>query len=158
MNLQGFVWRLWWCMGLSVAAYAQAAEAGFTWYGLTEASALAQARAGDIPLRIATRDGVGLPLTEDYVPGRVTIDLGARRVVFARVEGKSAATEGTLQADLEPYIGITEDAARQLAASSKRPLRVIARDGEEFLRTMDFNPRRINVRIHQGIVRSASSG
>lgn len=53
------------------------------------------------------------------------------------------------------YLGLTEEAARERAAASGRPLRVVQRDDEHFIVTMDYQERRVNVVVQGGTVTSA---
>ena len=49
-------------------------------------------------------------------------------------------------------IGLTEEQARERAAAEGRAFRVVHRDGEDFIVTADYNPRRVNVFVQDGTV------
>lgn len=53
------------------------------------------------------------------------------------------------------YVGLTEVQARERASEAGRPLRVVQRDDEHFIVTMDYQERRVNVVVQDGTVTSA---
>jgi hypothetical protein len=53
------------------------------------------------------------------------------------------------------YVGLHEDAARERAAAETKPFRVVQRDDEHFIITMDYVERRVNVVVRNGAVESA---
>jgi hypothetical protein len=53
------------------------------------------------------------------------------------------------------YEGLTEEEAITQAEEADTPYRVIARDGEQFPATMDYNPERINFTVEDGVVTRA---
>lgn len=57
------------------------------------------------------------------------------------------------QADTaEDYVGMTVEAAQELAEENGVPFRVIERDGEPLPATMDWRPGRINASVENNIV------
>ncbi len=56
------------------------------------------------------------------------------------------------------YIGLTLEAAQQLAETERRPSRVISIDGERQTVTMDWSPVRVNFSLVGGIVTAAIGG
>jgi hypothetical protein len=56
------------------------------------------------------------------------------------------------------YIGLTLEAAQQLAETERRPSRVISIDGERQTVTMDWSPVRVNFSVVGGIVTAAIGG
>lgn len=53
------------------------------------------------------------------------------------------------------FAGLSEDQACERAAAQNAPLRVVHRDGEDFIVTADYNPRRVNISVRDGIVVTA---
>ncbi len=56
------------------------------------------------------------------------------------------------------YVGLTEEQARTRAATAGRPFRVMRRDDDAFLLTMDYVDRRVNVVVEAGVVVAAERG
>jgi hypothetical protein len=54
------------------------------------------------------------------------------------------------------FVGLTEDAASQLARDNNTSFRVTMRDGEMLPVTMDYVPGRINAQVEERIVTSFS--
>lgn len=51
--------------------------------GLTEAEARQKAQSEGVPIRTSCRDGVSLPVTADFRPGRVNLVVDSGRVLRA---------------------------------------------------------------------------
>jgi len=60
--------------------------------------------------------------------------------------------------DAQTLVGLSEDEAMKVAASKGWDYRVSARDGEQFMLTTDYVPRRVNVVIDDGVVTEVSVG
>jgi hypothetical protein len=60
--------------------------------------------------------------------------------------------------DAQTLVGLSEDEAMKVAASKGWDYRVSARDGEQFMLTTDYVPRRVNVVIDDGMVTEVSVG
>lgn len=56
------------------------------------------------------------------------------------------------------YIGLTEEQARRRADEEGVPLRVVHRDGEDFMVTADYVERRVNVAVRDGFTFDALRG
>lgn len=52
----------------------------------------------------------------------------------------------------EQYLNMLEADALEMAAADNRPVRVIKRDGNSMIVTMDLRPGRLNLTIDNGIV------
>lgn len=62
------------------------------------------------------------------------------------------------QLDVASLLGLDEAAALFAIEAARRPSRIVARDGEEFMVTMDFVPHRVNLRIDGGVVVDVEEG
>ncbi len=60
--------------------------------------------------------------------------------------------------DTQSYIGLTEEEAIEKAESEGYQHRITARDGEEFMVTLDYSESRINFSIEDGVVTDAKIG
>jgi len=69
----------------------QHGDKGQAYVGLTESVALEKASAANIPARIVERDGKPLPVTMDYVLGRLNFYVKEGKVYKVNVEGESAS-------------------------------------------------------------------
>lgn len=72
---------------------------------------------------------------------------------------RHAVSMGTSPQRAAPgYVGLTEEQARLRADEEGVPLRVVHRDGEDFMVTADYVERRVNVAVRDGIVFDARRG
>ena len=67
----------------------------------------------------------------------------------------TADVERSTHRQAPEYLGLTEEQARERALAQGRPLRVVQRDDEHFIITMDYQERRVNVVVIDGTVTSA---
>lgn len=65
---------------------------------------------------------------------------------------------GAESPELEPYLGLTEQEAGDLADEEGRPWRVTEIDGEPQIVTLDFSPDRLNFAITGGVVTGVTTG
>ncbi len=68
-------------------------KAGEWYIGLTEEDALARAKDTNVPARVVERDGESLPVTMDYVVGRLNFAIKDGRVINVSVEGEETRGE-----------------------------------------------------------------
>lgn len=59
---------------------------------------------------------------------------------------------------LESLIGLSEQAATQKAEQANAVIRVVHRDGEDLIATMDFIDNRVNISVNQGKVIAVTLG
>jgi hypothetical protein len=83
---------------------------------------------------------------------------GDGRVSAPRVYGRDATPTSLAPGHASDYVGLTEAAAKQKAATEGRPARVLRRDDEHFPATQDYNPDRVNLEIDDGKVTKATFG
>ena len=88
-------------------------------------------------------------------------------LVFASSRGSNEGTEGTVRPrptsttvafDVRSLIGMTETDATAEAERNGWTVRVVARDGEEYMVTMDYVDTRANLSIEADIVVDATAG
>ncbi len=60
--------------------------------------------------------------------------------------------------DPQSFVGLAEEAALAAAKRLELPCRVVERDGEKFMTTRDFMPKRLNFVIEKGIVTRVTTG
>ncbi len=120
--------------------------------GLTEEAAVQLAESRGARFRVVERDGQSLPITKDYIVGRINATVQNGIVVKYEIEGKPQNIPATPPATATDYRGLTESAAAQLAETRQVPFRVVKRDGEALAVTMDYRPGRINAEVEKGIV------
>ncbi|TVR46347.1 MAG: hypothetical protein EA402_02770 [Planctomycetota bacterium] len=145
-----------------VTALAAARERhDFVWLGLSEAEAQAQAEAKAVPWRVVRRDGADLPATRDHRPGRVSAHIVEGLVLAVLIEGEGGGPspyEGVILPELLPFIGLSEAESEAAARESHRPWRLVSRDGEQFMVTMDYIEERVNAIVRDGVVVAANNG
>ena len=59
-----------------------------SYVGLEEDEALEKASANNVPARVVERDGESLPVTMDFMPGRLNLSVKEGKVSHVRVEGE----------------------------------------------------------------------
>ena len=116
--------------------------------GMKEEDAQALAATHDIAFRVVQRDNEHLAVTMDYRPGRINAVVEDAVVTTVSIEGEETTTPS------ENYIGLTELQATSLANRKGREFRVVERDGEALMVTMDYRPGRVNATIEEGVVTS----
>lgn len=80
------------CSGMSktdTPALSGASEPSATYIGLSVDEAQMKAEAEGVPFRIVVRDGVHLPVTLDYRPGRINAEVLQNIVMDYEVEGEA---------------------------------------------------------------------
>ncbi len=84
--------------------------------------------------------------------------LDGRELVLADAEEREPAGEPPAQAFETTLIGLSEASAEEAAADFGYSWRVVSRDGEDFVVTMDYSETRINATIVDGVVTDATIG
>jgi hypothetical protein len=131
--------------------------------GLAEAEATALAEANGVPFRVVERDGMMLPTTRDYRPGRINATVAEGVVVSYTTEGLEMDKGGTEPVPVDnpgtvgehdEIIGMTETEAKAYADAQSVPFRIGSIDGEVLPVTMDYRPGRITATLAGGVVTS----
>lgn len=161
-----YVWillgLLWSSHPLAAADAWEAAKArhAWTWFALGEAQATEQARRLGGTLVIAQRDGQPQAAPTPPPPGLVvSVHLHTGRVLWAQtVQDGKVLSEGVVEVALLPWLGLPEAEAQAQVRAAGRAVRVIARDGENFPVTLDFNAERVNLHVVKGVVVAITPG
>ncbi len=162
----------------------EASKSSSVYIWLTEDEAKSKAREIWDIFRVIKRDGEDLLVTMDFRPWRINAIIEDDVVVSVKIEWKSL--EGNYDIEevkwnreesfstgeygkwqnssnmwrvgilSSAYIGLTEDEAKSKARENWDIFRVIKRDGEDLLVTMDFRPWRINAVVKDSLVISIS--
>lgn len=147
--------------GLSAADAWDTAKARhtWTWFALSEAQVVAEARRQGGTLVIERRDGQPQPAAQPPAGLVVHVHLHDGRVLWAQAtDGKTMRAEGAADVALLPWLGLPEaDALAQVKAAG-RAVRIVARDDEQFAVTLDFNAERLNLHVRKGVVVAITSG
>lgn len=61
-------------------------------------------------------------------------------------------------ADAEKLVGLTEDEATKVATGAGWTIRVVSRDGEDFMVTTDWQENRVNITVVDGKVTAVTVG
>jgi hypothetical protein len=136
------------------------ARHAWTWFGLDEEQAQVEAKRRLVALVIVQRDGrpqehAGEPPAEAVV----MVHLQGGRVLWAMArEGERSRQEGVADAALLPWLGLAENEVGVQAKAAGRAVRVVARDGQDFAVTLDFNEQRLNLHVLKGVVVAITSG
>jgi len=134
-------------------------EVTMEWFGHSEDEATAKATDEGREWRIARTDGETFPLTDDFVPGRVTFDIDDGTITFARMElDQGIAVEGAQDPADVGFIGVSVDEAMTVADEEGRAARVIMVDGEARPATADFIEDRLNLYVVDGVVTGVTLG
>lgn len=136
------------------------ARQAWTWFGLDEAQARAEAQRRMATLVVAQRDGKPQERAGGAPAGdAVTIHLEGGRVLWAMASaGGRSRQEGVADAALLPWLGLGENEVVAQAEAAGRAVRVVARDGQDFPVTLDFNAQRLNLHVLEGVVVAITSG
>ncbi|NRA40184.1 MAG: hypothetical protein HRU15_18710 [Planctomycetes bacterium] len=129
----------------------------FLWVGLTSDAAGQKAAAEKKAFRVVSRDGKNLPVTRDFLKGRLNVYLWQGRVLAIKIEG-SSFLEGCTDPVFLPYLGCEAQAAQAMAQDNKLPYRTVSKNGESMMVTADFNPQRINAHEQDGKLVAVSGG
>lgn len=127
------------------------------WFGLTLAAAEAQAAGGGHTVVVIQRDGNDLTPQWTRAAHEIGVVVHGDRIIEAQI-GAEGDQEGTRDVNLLPWLGHSEAAATALAHEHGRPLRIVARDGEQMAVTMDYRENRLNVHVRKGIVIAVHGG
>lgn len=121
--------------------------------GKTLKEAQELAKKNNVMFRVVKEDGLSLPVTKDYRPGRInaSIEKGFVRSYF--IEGK--ADKKTIPV-IEDFIGMNEKEAFALAKKHDIPFRIVERDDVSLPVTLDFRVGRMNAFIKKGKVISVN--
>ena len=132
----------------------------WTWFGLNEVQAQAEANRQKMDLVVVRRDDKEQEETIDMQRGAVVmVHIQDGRVLWAEVAGVHRGNpEGVKDSILLPWLGLTEKDVVTQAEAAGRAVRVVARDGEHFIVTQDFNEQRINLHTLKGVVVAITTG
>jgi hypothetical protein len=132
----------------------------WTWFGLDEVQAQAEADRRKAALVVVRRDGKEQDRIGEMPPGAVVmVHLHGGRVLWAQVQdGVRGQAEGVADPTLLPWLGLGENDVVTRAKAAGRPVRVVARDGQDFPVTLDFNERRLNLQVLKGVVIAITTG
>jgi len=134
-------------------------EVTLEWFGHSEDDAIAKATDEGREWRIGRSDDETFPLTEDFVPGRVTFDIDDGTVTFARIElDRGIDVEGAEDPADVGYVGVSVDEAMTVADEAGRAARVVMVDGEARPATADFIEDRLNLHVVDGVVTGITLG
>jgi hypothetical protein len=124
--------------------------------GMTVTEAESKAATEDVLFRVVMRDGVPLPATMDYRPGRINATVEGDIVTSYDVEGEGSSDSSDTSVDTSgsTYVGLTVMQAEAQAVASGVPFRVVMRDGEQLPVTKDYRIGRINATVEGDIVTS----
>ena len=147
-------------LGAADAWEAAKARHAWTWFALSEAQAVEQARRLGGTLVIGQRDGQPPAEAAAPPPGLVvTVHLHTGRVLWAQmVQDRKVRSEGVGQVTLLPWLGLPEAEAQAQVRAAGRAVRVVARDGQDFPVTLDFNAERVNLHVMKGVVVAITPG
>lgn len=136
------------------------ARHAWTWFGLDEVQVQAEADRRKVTLVVVRRDGKDEDRIGESPAGAVVmVHLQGGRVLWAQArDGARSHTEGVADAALLPWLGLAEDTVMTTAKAAGRPVRVVARDGQDFPVTLDFNEQRLNLHVLKGVVVAITTG
>jgi hypothetical protein len=145
----------------AAASEEMAPAADQDYVGLTEAAAAVLAEANGVPFRVVERDGMMLPTTRDYRPGRINATVAEGVVVSYTIE-EAEMDKGSIEpipvdnpgsmSEHDEIIGMTEAEAKAYADAQSVPFRIGSIDGEVLPVTMDYRPGRITATLVSGVV------
>lgn len=132
----------------------------WTWFGLDEVRVQAEADRRKLALVVVRRDGKDEDRIGESPAGAVVmVHLQGGRVLWAQVrDGARGHAEGVADPALLPWLGLGEDAVKAQAKAAGRAVRVVARDGQDFPVTLDFNEQRLNLHMQKGVVVAITTG
>lgn len=132
----------------------------WTWFALSEAQAVAEARHQNGTLVIERRDGQPQPSAAQPPAGLVVnVHLQDGRVLWAQSQdGKTVRSEGVAEVALLPWLGLSEAEALTQIRVAGRAVRIVARDDEHFAVTLDFSAERLNLHVRKGVVVAITTG
>jgi hypothetical protein len=143
----------------SATSLPDAGDANLQWYGSSEEDAVAKAESEGRESRVGRRDSETFPLTEDFVPGRVTFSIDDGTVTFTVIElDQGIEFEGAQDVADTGYLGMTPEEATAAAEADGRAARVIMLDGEGMAVTADFIEDRLNFTVRDGVVTGVTLG
>ena len=125
--------------------------------GLAVPDALNLAESRGVMFRIVEADGMSLPTTRDYRPGRINAETENGVVIGYTVEGSEMAEPEEDEAleetnSHDAIIGMTLAEAQAYAEEKEVEFRVGTVDGEPRALTMDYRPGRITAEIANDVV------
>lgn len=133
----------------------------FVWLGLSEADAQAQAEAQGLTWQVVRRDGEDIPEAPKLEAGQIHAHILEGKVLAVLRKSDHGAPplyEGVSLPELLPFIGLSEAESKAAAEAAGRPWRLISRDGEQFMVTMDYRENRVNTIVRDGVVVAANNG
>lgn len=136
------------------------ARHAWTWFGLDEAAVQTEAKRRIATLVVARRDGKEQePRRDAPADAVVMVHLQNGRVLWAMAStGGRYQMEGVADAALLPWLGLREQEVTKQATAAGRVVRVVARDGQDFGVTLDFNEQRLNLHVLMGVVVAITTG
>lgn len=136
------------------------ARHNWTWFGLDEAQAQAEAKRRMATLVVAQRDGKPQERADQAPAGAVvTVHLQGGLVLWAMASDAGRfRQEGVADAALLPWLGLGENDVVTQAKVAGRAVRVVSRDGQDFPVTLDFNAERLNLHVLKGVVVAITTG
>lgn len=137
---------------------AAVARRAWTWFGLTEPQARAQAGNRHLQIIVTHRDGQEQPQAGGTADPMLRVRLLDGLVHHASVSGREPCTEGSEDVRSLVWLGLTEQEAMAAIRAAGRPVRVVMRDGEGLAATMDYREDRVNLTITEGRVTAISGG
>ena len=135
---------------------AAAKRGSFEWFGLSLEAAEKKAKQRNVAMRMVEKNGRLLPVTRDFIKGRLNIRVFAGKVIGVSIEGQNQQEGAAL--GLIPYLGLSEQQASALAVKKGVKIRTVARDNKSLEITADMIKDRVNIHVRGGIVIAVGHG
>jgi hypothetical protein len=121
---------------------------------------------GVLALTLSSCSGSPSPIADEPTPavvGKVLSASDCQPLVFPSAEPQGSeeyyvAVQGITSATLDLFVDASEKDATSCATNMGLTVRILSRDGEQFMVTMDYSPTRVNFDVERGIVTAATSG
>lgn len=121
---------------------------------------------GVLAMTLSSCSGSPSPIVEDSTPptvGKILSAADCQPLVFPSnnpqgSEEDYAAVQGITSATLDLFVDASEKDATACATSMGLTVRILSRDGEQFMVTMDYSPTRVNFSVERDIVTAATVG
>jgi hypothetical protein len=121
---------------------------------------------GVLAVTLSSCSGSQSPIVEDSMPPSASKVLSAadcQPLVFPSTEPQGSeedyeAIQGITSATLDLFVDASEKDATACATRMGLAVRILSRDGEQFMVTMDYSPKRVNFAVERDIVTAATVG